>query len=245
MSRTKRWVCLALAALLLLISSLAAAEGELRGYNKAEGYVYVSLGQYPQTGEGELCPIVWRVLSVEDDRAYLCSEYILLAHRIHPDDNEWIAFGADLRQTEIWDYMNNDMLPTCFTEEEQALIVDTPELGRLFLLSREDLKSQDMGFGTDKARKAWGTEYALANGLFKYGTKHGNHSPYWTRTQSTTANYGAVCTKAEGNMGYIRVVVADEGMRPAMYLDLSLAAITGGTGTLEDPYTLALSGVEE
>ena len=239
----KRMICLM--ALALLLVSSAMAEGELRGYTKADGYVYVQLGSYPQTAAGDVLPILWRVLSVDGEKAYVCSEYILLAHRIHPDDNEWIAFGAELKKTEIWDYMNNEMLPTYFTEEEQSLIVDTEEFGQLFLLSLEDLKSQELGFGTDQARKAWGTEWALNNGderfenLFKYGIKHKGHSPYWTRTQSSSHNYGGICTKAEGNLGYIRCVVADEGCRPACYLDMSRLTVTGGAGTMESPYTLA------
>ena len=233
-----------LALCLTLALPAACAETSLRGYSAQDGYVYLTLGAYPQTAEGELRPILWRVLTVEEDRAYLCSEYILLAHRIHPDDKEYIAFGADLKQTEIWDYMNNEMLPAYFTEEERSLIVDTSEFGQLFLLSREDLNNRDIGFGTDKARKAWGTDYAFNNtderfeNLFRYSNARGAHSPYWTRTQSTSHNYGGVCTKAEGNLGYIRVVVADEGCRPACYLDLTSLTVTGGSGTMEDPYTV-------
>ncbi|MBQ8653440.1 MAG: hypothetical protein IJ507_00750 [Clostridia bacterium] len=235
----KRLIAALLAVMLLCLSGAALGdEPQLRGYDKKAGYVYLTMGEYPQTKEGEIKPILWRVLSVENDRAYIVSEYILLAHRIHPDDNEWIANNADLKTTEIWDYMNNDFLPNCFTEEEQGLVVDTEELGKMFLLSREDLKNKELGFGTNKSRKAWGTEYALANGLFKYSHRHGKHSPYWTRSQSTTAKYGGVCTKAEGNLGYIRVVVADEGCRPACYLDLTRLTITGGEGTMENPYTV-------
>lgn len=224
--------------MLLSLTAAATADGELRGYDKSAGYVYLTMGEYPQTAEGDIQPILWRVLSVDEEKAFLCSEYILLAHRIHPDDKEWIAFDADLKQTEIWDYMNNDFLPNCFTADEQALILSTEELGSMFLLSREELNDKSLGFGTNKARKAWGTEYALANGLFKYSSKHGKHSPYWTRTQSTTAPYGANCTKAEGNLGYIRVVVADEGCRPACYLDMTQLTVTGGAGTMEDPFTI-------
>ena len=242
----KRMVCLILTAL-LMTASVALAEAGLRGYTKEDGYVYVHLGAYPQTAEGEVLPILWRVLSVDGEKAYVCSEYILLAHRIHPDDNEWIAFGAELKKTEIWDYMNNEMLPTYFTEEEQSLIIDTEEFGRLFLLSLEDLKNRDIGFGTDEARKAWGTEYAFHisderfETLFRYANAYGAHSPYWTRTQSASHNYGGICTKQAGNLGYIRCVVADEGCRPACYLDLSKLTVTGGTGTMEEPYTLALT----
>lgn len=233
----KRFLCALLVLVTVLSVGFAGAEG-LRGYDKKAGYVYITMGEYPQTKDGGILPILWRVLSVDEEKAYVTSEYILLAHRIHHSDDEWIASNADLKQTEIWDYMNNDFLPNSFTEEEQSLVIDDPELGRMFLLSREDLRSKALGFGSDKARKAWGTEYALANGLFKYGTKHGKHSCYWTRTQSSSAPYGALCTKAEGNLGFIRVVVADEGCRPACYLDMSALAITGGEGTMDNPFTI-------
>ncbi len=228
----------ALLTALLVTVGAACAEEAIRGYEKGQGYVYLTMGEYPQTAEGEVQPILWRVLSVEDDRAYLVSEYILLAHRIHPDDKEWIAFGADLRQTEIWAYMNGEFLSGSFTEEEQGYLVDTEDFGRIFLLSREDLNNKALGFGTKASRKAWGTPYALNNGLFKYSHKHGKHSPYWPRSQSTKVAYGGVCTKAEGNLGYIRVVVADEGCRPACYLDLSKARVAGGDGTKEAPFIL-------
>lgn len=226
-----------LTALTIPFGATCAEEG-LRGYVKGQGYVYLTMGEYPQTAEGEVQPILWRVLSVTEDRAYLVSEYILLAHRVHPDDKEWIAFGADLRQTEIWAYMNGEFLTGGFTQEEQSFLVDTEEFGRMFLLSREDLNDKALGFGTNASRKAWGTPYALKNGLFKYSSKHGKHSPYWTRSQSTKVAYGGVCTKAEGNLGYIRVVVADEGCRPACYLDLTKARVSGGEGTKEAPFIL-------
>lgn len=228
----------ALLTALLVPVGVACAEEGLRGYEKGQGYVYLTMGEYPQTAEGEVQPILWRVLSVTEDRAYLVSEYILLAHCIHPDDKEWIAFDADLRQTELWAYMNGAFLSESFTQEEQDFLVNTEEFGRIFLLSREDLNDKALGFGTKASRKAWGTPYALSNGLFKYSSKHGKHSPYWTRSQSTTVDYGGVCTKAEGNLGYIRVVVADEGCRPACYLNLTKLRIAGGEGTKETPFIL-------
>lgn len=232
-------LALALAVLLGLCVTACAEESPLRGYNKKEGYVYLHMGQIEQTAEGEIQPIIWRVLSVENDQAYICSEYILGNGRIHPDDKEWIAFNADFSKTELWDFLNNDFAPRCFTQEELDLIVNYENLGKFYLLTGADLNNKEIGFGTNKLRKAWGTEYAKANGLFVYRVKHGKCSPYWTMTQSTAAPYGARCTKAEGNVGYIRVVVMNEGWRPVCRLDMTKLQVVGGAGTLEDPFKIA------
>ena len=68
----RRLPALLLAALLLMMGA-AAGEDALRGYTKEDGYVYLHLGQYPQTADGGVEPILWRVLTVDDEKAYLIS----------------------------------------------------------------------------------------------------------------------------------------------------------------------------
>ncbi|MGN0762705.1 MAG: hypothetical protein ACI4MK_04925, partial [Aristaeellaceae bacterium] len=63
----KRLICALLALLLALPMGLACAE-ELRGYTKDEGYVYVNLGRYPQKEDGTVLPLLWRVLTVDEDK---------------------------------------------------------------------------------------------------------------------------------------------------------------------------------
>ena len=46
--------------------------------------------------------------------------------------------------------------------------------------------------------------------------------------------------QSKGELGRINVITLDEGMRPACYLSLSASEISGGTGTLDDPYTFTL-----
>ena len=240
----KRIICLALAALLLTVSA-AVAEGELRGYSKENGYVYVALGQYPQTAEGGVEPILWRILTVEDDRAYLCSEYVLFARPMHPDYTEYKTIGKDFGNTELCRYLNAEFSETAFTAEELSLLVPYETYGKVFLLDAEDLKNTDYGMGVGVGLKAWGTPYAIANGLFVYMNRYGGHSPYWVRNQSTTDVRHARCTKQGDTIGHIVADRDNEGVRPAAYLDLSLAAVSGGSGTQEDPYTLTLSGSGE
>ena len=226
---------------LFLLPITAAGEVALRGYTKADGYQYVAMGLYPQTTEEEgILPILWRVLSVEDGEALLFSEYILGNGRIHHDDVEYIANGGAWNTTDRFVFLNDTFLQERFTEAEQSLMLESEELGTIFLLSGEEVKNAAYGLGTDKERRGVGTPYALANGLYHYSGANSKYSPYWTRSQSTTANYGARCTKYEGNLGYIRVVVENLGWRPALRIDLNKAIPIGGLGTMDDPLILGV-----
>ena len=101
---------LSLLALLVSLCALAPgafSDGEglpvpagdaLRGYSKKEGYVYVSLGAYPTDGDGTVRPILWRVLSTDGISAYLLSEYILEAGRIHSDRNTYRSSKSENRE---------------------------------------------------------------------------------------------------------------------------------------------------
>ena len=62
MCMMKRMLALLLFFALLLPS--AVAEETLRGYDRKDGYVYVTFGSYPQTEDGTRLPILWRVLQV-------------------------------------------------------------------------------------------------------------------------------------------------------------------------------------
>ncbi len=243
MKHLMRTLALLLALLTLLVP--ACAESALRGYDEQDGYVYLTLGAYPQTEDGGVLPIVWRVLSVEDGKAYLCSEYVLDARRVEGDYKAYSdkkGINGDFTKTELGLYLNGDFT-TRFTAGELALVAEDEELGLFTLLTSDDLKNKDYGFGTNKSRKAWGTDWAKVDDargkvLFVYGSKYGKHSPYWLRTQSTTDRRHALCTKDEGEVGRINVITENLGMRPACWLDMSKVAIASGAGTLEDPFVL-------
>jgi len=275
-----RKIAAALLALALLTGT-AAAEGELRGYSKEEGYVYVTLGQYPQTIDGgkpspenaaiwkkdfrdreeaekkakrekteytdpladreiDPEPILWRVLSTDEEKIWLYSEYILFASPVNSSDKDFIGFKGDFRLTELHAKLNGEFLEAAFTEDERELLEDTEELGTVFLLSNKELGNKSLGFGTNKSRKAWATEYAVRiTGAFVYKPAVGQHTPYWTRTASTSDKKHNCCIKQEGDIGRINCITLNEGARPAVYLKPEGWQITGGSGTMDDPYMLA------
>lgn len=260
--RMRRLSC-AVVVLMCLLTPLDCLAGfALRGYDREDGYQYVELGSFSQDADGTERPILWRVLSAERGEAYLLSEYILFNNRVHPDDDAYAASGGAWNQTELFGLLNGpfvgEPLPaaereallqkqrlgrvhiaeTCFKDEaftplERSMLEEDEALGMIFLPASDDLNNPAYGFGTERARRACGTPYALANGLFLYGN---GSSPYWTRTQSTSFRYGTRCTKVGGKIGYIRCVVMNEGCRPAVRLKLSGLEPVSGDGSYEFPY---------
>ena len=238
-SGTRRWIAGLLASVgLLFFVCTGASASALTGYSAQNGYQYLEMGTFPQTFEGGREPILWRVLAAEDGTAYLLSEYVLENRRLHSDDVAYELSGGDFSMTEIYQYLNSEFL-THFTGQELTLITLDGVPGPMTLLASGDMKNKAYGFLSDTDRRGYPTPYALQNGLFRYSN---GSSPYWTRSQSVSHAYAAICTKEKGNLGYIRVVVQNEGCRPACYLRLDLLEITGGSGTLDDPYQIGLSG---
>ena len=174
----RRLFCLLGALLIALACAGAAAEenAALRGYSKTEGYVYLTLGSYPQEADGTVKPILWRVLTVDEEKAYLCSEYILFARPMHPDLAEYRdVLKGDFGQTELCHYLNGVFAEAAFTPEELDMLLPFEGYGKVFLLDAADLANTDIGMGKETSLKkspglrAWGTPYAIENN--GYGTE--------------------------------------------------------------------------
>ena len=183
MNNRARSILLKLAAALVLFTLLpafaatASGEGGLRGYTKEDGYVYLHLGRYPQTADGGVEPILWRVLTTDDEKAYLLSEYILFARALHNNRNEYAKFKGDFAQTELCHYLNTTFAEEAFSEEEMSMLLPCENYGKVFLITREDMKNREIGLGAWTSKKdptlkqieenpavrAWGTEWAIQN----------------------------------------------------------------------------------
>lgn len=215
-----------------------ALANDFLNFNEKNQYTYIRFGNYYQEDEYQKDPILWRVLYSDEHELYLMSEYILFNHRIHYDDNEWIKNNGNFKKTEIYSILNINFYKEAFSEEEKNLIIETEDFGKIYLPSYPDLKNKSMGFKNNEDRKAYGTKYAIKNGLFKYLNKYGGHSPYWTRSVSVSHPYGAICTKQSGKLGYIRVVVMNEGIRPVLKLNRQKVFIKEGIGTVDKPFLI-------
>ena len=170
-------VILCLFSIVLMTFPALSENSALRGYTKEEGYVYLHLGEYKQTADGGVKPILWRVLSVDEEKAYLLSEYILFARSMHTDLTEYAkVLKGDFAQTELCHYLNNEFAEEAFTEEIMEMLLPCEEYGKVFLISLKDIKNKKIGLGevnvgTNSLKKiqanpglrAWGTEWAIKN----------------------------------------------------------------------------------
>ena len=187
----------------------------------------------------EATPILWRVLAADEEKVFLCSEYILFPSPLDTDRKAYRKNGSDFGQTELCRKLNGEFAESALTEAEREMLMNRETFGKIFLLSVEEMDDKNLGFGTNKARKTWATEYAIrACGAFVYQIKMGCHSPCWTRTQSKTKTNAGRCTKQEGTIGYYDCTNPEEGVRPAVWMKADGYRIDSGSGTREDPYVI-------
>lgn len=215
----------------------AGAEG-IRGYEKERGYQYLSFGRYPQGEEGETEPVLWRVLGNEGGILYAMSEYILDVRRIDGDQWNYKGWAA----SELYPWLNGEMLETVFDEGERSALHEDEELGFLSLPSVEDIRNPAFGFADDKSRQLIGTPYALkVQGLYRYSSRV--YSPIWTRTPSQQ-KHAHRSTKSGGGLGFIGVESDDLGLIPVIWIKEASVSILSGEGTLDSPYILMPKGAE-
>ena len=224
---------LALVVMFVLLAGLALAWdlAWFQPYEREAGYSYVAFGSYPYEEDGSVRPILWRALKAEGEGVYLMSEYLIEVSRLHAEATGYPGW----EEADLNGWLNGAFIEQAFSAAEAGALIQMPGLGRVSLPSREDIKDQALGFGTDESRRALGTPWADSRGLFFY--RHQGHSPYWTRTPASR-EFAHLTTKMEGNIGYLGVTAEDLGVRPVITLAADRVQAVSGSGSLEDPYLL-------
>ena len=88
---------------------------------------FIKFGNYPQTANGDINPIEWQVLAIEDNKMFVISKYGLDTRRFDSHSNDWW-------NSEISEWLNKDFYNKAFNEEEKKCI------SRKCLLSKEEAK---------------------------------------------------------------------------------------------------------
>ena len=261
----KRWLA-GLITVVLLTTATVSVLGEvsLPGYHEEKGYTYVSFGRYPQWIDGgepeEMAwtwsrnkllenppevppsPILWRVLTGDEEQVFLLSEYVLFAMAMHPNMKEYEKMKGYFPETQLGKYLNSEFLAEAFSETEQSQMQRNEDGTMVTLLTAEELNNRSWGLGKNRnntARKAWATEYAIrVTDVFVYRVAMGMHTCYWLKDQAKNQKNHTRCTKQEGDIGHIACITLNEGVRPVIHLNLAGLEIAGGSGTKKDPYQL-------
>ena len=157
--------------------------------------LHISFGNYKQGEEGEVQPVEWRVLSVQDGKALVISERLLDYMPYHNTDEDVTWETCSLRK-----WLNKDFLNEAFSAGERKKIAKVtisnpknPEYltkggkdteDKIFLLSLDEAKEY---FSTDEERMAYTTDYAHRNGYDgKYRVDY-----WWLRSPGKSGNTAA------------------------------------------------------
>ncbi len=227
MLKNTMMVCLTVLMLVMGMMTGLCDEVTIQGYDAAtDSYTYVQVGFFDQIGVEE--PIIWRVLAREGDHALLLSEKVLLPKRYDGDSTSW-------RWSNLKAWLNGDFLTYSFYDREMGAIIENDSLGKIFILSKNELKNPAYGFDAketaeDPNRAAEPTPVALSNGIDSRNGK----SIYYTRTESSKGSMAAVVST--GKIMQARIERKDVGVRPAMWVDLTQLNLNAGAGTVNDPY---------
>ncbi|MBQ4639503.1 MAG: phosphodiester glycosidase family protein [Clostridia bacterium] len=226
--------CLVLLFALMLVCSCAMAEG-IHGYDKKQGgYSYVQFGTFPSDAAGNEAPILWRVLSVENDEAFLLAEYIIDVHYVHLDTKAY--YDMKWEESDLYAYLQTDFMNRAFTDAEQQVLLQRTEDGALVTLPQiDDIRNKTYGFADNKSRECKGTDYAKSIGLYLYGDKN---SPWVSRNKSKDRPMQQRRVMDEGKLGTVPCGNVDLGIRPCVYVDLSQLVIVSGDGTKDHPFLL-------
>jgi len=131
-------------------------------------------------------------------------------------------------------FLNGAFVNEAFTTAEQAALVTYNNLGKVYLLSREEAQNPGLGFTTDAARQCKGTAYALAKGLHASSAGDG-----WWWLESTGVSESNQAIVYYNGVVYgpgLRYDDAQTGVRPAIRVKLDSLFFLKGTGTVEDPF---------
>lgn len=247
------------ALLLALLAGAAVAESAaFRGWNKNDKYQYVQYGMYPQTADGDIEPVLWRVLGVKNGQALLLAEYVLDAEPIIICDDKKMQEAHSYRrittfeECDLYPWLSDVMAVNMFTPDELAAL--DWSRGKVFILNSDEFINVDYGFTRTiygegdvpvlRCRKTLPTAYAKKKGNIY--TESGGCT-YWVDNVKGKLDYKMGIVGFNGHMSYGAYHRTNIGIRPAVLVNADLTAFEGGSGTQNDPYllrTLAVAGAE-
>ena len=205
---------------------------QLNGYNrKSNSYTYIQLGEYQAE------PILWRILEIEDDKAFLLSERILEIMDFDDNSNEWN--GSNINK-----WLNGPFLNEIFSKYETSPIIAEPGLEPVFLMLESDLLNPEYGFNNDPSKEDPNRSAIIStfvkNTYLDIDVKEGRLI-YYTRNKSSSSNNESLA--AVMSSGKIQSAKYDRfsngkgvGIRPAIYINTETTKFWEGNGTFEDPY---------
>ena len=173
-----------------------------------------TFGSYPYTREGQIEPIRWEVLDVQDGKILVVSKYGLDCQEFNTSETYVTWKNCTLRT-----WLNGTFLESAFSKKEQAAIAQTTATrattDKVFLLSVGEANKY---FSADKERECKPTDFAVGNGAYK-----GDNGNCWWWLRSPGENRdSAAGVSSGGSVNDYGHNVHGDGctVRPALWINL-------------------------
>lgn len=197
-------------------------------------------------------PIQWRILDPSKGLV-LCNSIIdsqAFNNNLYATGNTstwWADYWKDSARTiyannyaksDIKEWLNYDFYYTAFTEANRK-IISTQTDGKICLLTRSDTTNNAYGFINDESRKAYGTDYAKAQGLL---VSEGS-SIWMTQSAASSLGINISCVYFDGHTfdresnDYGHTSMTFHGVRPAMCVDLDAVTASNIYNMGEETYS--------
>ena len=198
----------------------------------------VRFGRYPQGANGEVEPLVWRVLAVEPGRALLITEKMIDTKKYNRYSNGGVRWESCTLREWLNEEGKGGFIGSTFSEKERVQIdlthnenPDNPKYGtdgggetedRVFLLSIDEARKY---FKNNADRIAVLTRYAVKEGAWAYNMdklRNGEKTGWWwLRSPGVFSDYAALVITDGDVHGYGRNVDGSGvSVRPALWLNL-------------------------
>ncbi len=197
------------------VVSQSAESSALSYANKQVGESF-KYGRYPHGADGEVKPIIWRVLEREPEHLLVISEQCLDCQPYHKQFCDITWPDCHLRH-----WLNDKFMSEAFNEQERKCVLKTSVVNNtgpntedyVFLLSVDEANSL---FANDSARRAMQTQYAEINGVHICD----GGCCWWLRSRGSNTGDAAYvrvdgCVCADGRVSHTNIAV-----RPAIKLSL-------------------------
>ena len=219
-------------------SKLLSSQSSSNPFKSAKVGDYVKFGSYPQTSNGDIQPIEWQVLSIENNKMLVISRYGLDckpfdsysnvgfrkgimptgldAKRFGPNSNLW-------KNSEIRKWLNCNFYNKAFSADEKKFInfsnlSDVDTIDNVFLLSKKEAEKY---FANNEERQCKATDYAVKNGAKVYNREVKvavGYSCWWLRSRTLCFVY---LVDFDGDFHNFVVVIYDYILaRPALWINL-------------------------
>ena len=198
------------------VPSPVPALGVVRGWDRQQGYQYVTLGSYPYEEDGTPRPVLWKVLGTENGQALLMSALILDTQQVmFSRESYYAAMEAhtfrrikSFAESDLCAWMNGEMLDTLvgFGYLRDALV----EQGAEVVMTREthdvDISNQERAKMMNEAGvDLWlrihcdGADNRSSNGIGLYVSKSNSIAEESYRAAEAILPRMVEATGAKGN----------------------------------------------